>query len=206
MNHTIYTIGHSNHEADDFVRILESHSVKAVADLRTSPYSRMYPQFNRQPLQAVLKRAGIRYVFMGDVLGGRPDDLSCYENGKVRYDKVAQLPAFSEGLDRVLRGAAQYRIALMCSEKDPITCHRMLLVSRELAKRGAAVAHILHDGTLEPHAEAEMRMMDAAKVPREDLFEPLSALLARAYALQSQACAADAPDPGAPPPPQENAP
>jgi uncharacterized protein (DUF488 family) len=107
----------------------------------------------------------------------------------VQYDRIAELPAFTAGLERVIEGAEEYRIALMCSEKDPITCHRMLLVGRALSRRGVDVQHILADGRLESQSGAEYRMCDATGVPHEDLFESQTSLLDRAYDLQSQACA-----------------
>ena len=189
MSNGIFTIGHSNHEIEAFLRLLESQSIEVLADVRSSPYSRMVPQFNREPLRAVLQRAGVKYAFMGDSLGGKPNDPTCFKDGQVQYDRVARLPAFSWGLDRLMRGVESHRIALMCAEKDPIMCHRMLLVSRSLFERGIDVRHILADGGLESQREAEERMMDARGVPHEDFFEPHSSLLNRAYALQSRACA-----------------
>jgi uncharacterized protein (DUF488 family) len=126
---------------------------------------------------------------MGDSLGGRPNHPSCFEAGRVQYDRVALLPTFSEGLNRLINGAEKFRIALMCSEKDPITCHRMLLVARNLARRGVDIRHVLIDGSLETQQSAENRMMDVIGVPREHLFEQKSILLERAYALQSSNCA-----------------
>lgn len=189
MSNSIYTIGHSNHEVQNFLQLLQRHSVAAIADVRSSPFSRMFPHFNREPLRAFLRKADIQYVFMGDYLGGRPDDPSCFKSGQVQYDRVALLSSFSEGLDRLEQGAEDYRIALMCSEKDPITCHRMLLVSRHLFRRRVDVQHILPDGTLESQEEAEIRMMAATGVPQEDLFESRETLLEKAYTIQSQQCA-----------------
>lgn len=186
---SIYTIGHSTHEQDAFLRLLQMHSVAAVADVRSSPFSRMFPHFNRETLRAILRQADIQYVFMGDCLGGRPDDAGCYIGGQVDYERVALLPAFQQGLDRLVQGADEYRISLMCSEKDPITCHRMLLVSRHLAKRHVDVQHILSDGALESQADAECRMMRVNKIPETDFFESRETLLSRAYYLQNQACA-----------------
>jgi uncharacterized protein (DUF488 family) len=189
MSNSIYTIGHSNLQVADFLRLLDMHSIAAIADVRSSPFSRMFPHFNREPLRAVLKQAGIKYVFMGDSLGGRPEDPTCFKLRQVQYDRVARLPAFADELNRLIRGAEKYRITLMCSEKDPITCHRMLLVARQLSTFGIDVQHILADGKLESQEEAENRMMDATGVPREDLFDPRSSLIDRAYSRQSQAFA-----------------
>ncbi|HBA86157.1 MAG TPA: DUF488 domain-containing protein [Verrucomicrobia bacterium] len=189
LGNCIYTIGHSNHSFAEFVRLLEVQGIDVIADVRSAPFSRIFPHFNREPLRAALRQADIKYVFMGDALGGRPADPSCFEAGQVQFDRVVLRPFFLDGLNRVIHGAEAYRIALMCSEKDPISCHRMLMVSRQLSKRGVDVQHILADGTLEAQAEAERRMMAVTGVPQEDLFLSHEALLEKAYALQSGACA-----------------
>ena len=189
MSNVIYTIGHSNHEMEALIHLLNLHSIEALVDVRSSPYSRMYPHFNREALRAFLRQADMQYVFMGDCLGGRPDDPACFKDGQAQYDRVAQLPTFTKGLERLQQGAEEYRIALMCSEKDPITCHRMLLVSRQLSLRQVDIQHILADGEIESQKKAELRMMAASGVPQNDLFESFSELLNKAYRLQSQKCA-----------------
>jgi uncharacterized protein (DUF488 family) len=186
MSNSLYTIGHSNHSWIDFMRLLKTHSIHVIADVRSSPYSRRFPQFNREPLSVALKEAGIQYVFMGDSLGGRPADPGCYESGQVQYDRVAIRPAFQEGVNRICRGAEEYRIVLMCAEKDPITCHRFLLDSRHLSECGMDIQHILADGSLESQEAAENRMMDVTKLPHADLFESRETLLAKAYTVQAR--------------------
>ena len=119
---------------------------------------------------------------MGRALGGRPDDPSCYEDGRVRYDRLAQTPLFREGLERIVDGAGRQRIALMCAEKEPLDCHRTILVGRSLAECGVAVAHILADGALEPHDETMVRLLDSARLPREDLLQSREQLIAEALA------------------------
>ena len=130
--HTVFTVGHSTHALDDFLALLLRHGITAIADVRSSPYSRMNPQFNRETLHAALKGAGIAYVFLGAELGARSRDPDCYEDGKVQYDRLARTAAFQRGLARVQQGAAQYRLALMCAEKEPLDCHRTILVARHL--------------------------------------------------------------------------
>ena len=114
---TVLTIGHSTHALEAFVALLQEHYVNAVADVRSAPYSRFNPQFNREPLAEALGSEAIRYVFLGDALGGRSDDPACYEGGRIRYDRVAATQSFRSGLTRVVQGAARYRIALMCAEE-----------------------------------------------------------------------------------------
>ena len=178
----VLTIGHSNHSLETFVALLQQHGVSALADVRSAPYSRFNPQFNRRALEDSLKTIGMRYVFLGRALGGRPDDPSCYENGRVRYDLLARTPLFREGLERVVEGAGRERIALMCAEKEPLDCHRTILVGRSLAERGVAVAHILADGSLEPHDETMGRLLDSMGLPRGDLLQSREQLIEEALA------------------------
>ena len=124
----VLTVGHSNHAPEAFLALLTRHGVTALADVRSAPWSRFNPQFNRKALSASLADNDIAYVWLGRELGGRPDDPACYEDGTVRYDLLAQTPLYREGIGRVLRGAAEHRLALMCADD----CHRTLLVSRSL--------------------------------------------------------------------------
>ena len=178
----VLTIGHSNHPLETFLALLERYGVTALADVRSDPYSRFNPQFNRKSLEASLETVGIRYVFMGRALGGRPDDPSCYDDGRVRYDRLAETPLFREGLERIVDGAGRERIALMCAEKEPLDCHRTILVGRSLAERGIGVAHILADGALEPHDQTMRRLLDSAGLPREDLLQSREQLIEEALA------------------------
>ena len=146
----VLTIGHSNHVLDVFLALLRQHRVTAVADVRSAPYSRFNPQFNREPFAKALEAEGIRYVPLGNELGGRSDDPACYEGGRIRYDRVAATASFRSGLARVVQGAAKYRIALMCAEKEPLDCHRTLLVARALDAQGVDIAHIHADGAGAP--------------------------------------------------------
>ncbi len=116
---TILTVGHSNHDLELFVGLFDSHGVTALADVRSTPYSRYNPQFNREQLADSLKVSGIKYVYLGLELGGRSDDLSCYERGRVRYDRLARSSRFRIGLERIVCGAEDFRVALMCAEKEP---------------------------------------------------------------------------------------
>ena len=184
---TVLTIGHSTHALEAFTALLRRHRVSAVADVRSAPYSRFNPQYNRKPLTEALKVQGIRYVYLGRELGGRSDDPACYEDGRVRYDRVAATESFRNGLDRVMDGAAKYRVALMCAEKEPLHCHRTLLVARALDEQGVDVAHIHADGRLEAHGEAMDRLLDIHKLSREgDLSGTREELIDTAIAQQAQ--------------------
>ena len=164
---TVYTIGHSNLDAKAFVALLKRNDITAVADVRSSPFSRYHTQFNREHLNVFLKRYGIHYVFLSAELGARSDDPSCYVDGQVQYARLSQTPIFRAGLERVKNGADTHKIALMCAEKDPLECHRTLLVANELAAENVAIKHILSDGTTERHEDAMQRLV------REEDVEPL---------------------------------
>lgn len=155
----LLTIGHSKHPLEAFVALLRRYESAKVIDVRSTPYSRFNPQFNREPLVRNLTSRGIEYVFLGVELGGRSDDPSCYENGRIRYDRVAAIPSFQRGLDRVVQDAADRPVVLMCAEKEPLDCHRTLLVARALAARGLPVGHILADSGLETHTAAMERLL-----------------------------------------------
>ena len=183
---TVFTIGHSTHALEAFIALLRRHDVTAVADVRSAPYSRFNPQFNREPFADALGSEGIRYVYLGNSLGGRSDDPACCEDGRIRYDRVAETESFKSGLARVVHGAKGFRVALMCAEREPLDCHRTLLVSRALDERGVDVAHIHADGRLEPHDEAMNRLLDILRLPRDDLYRTREELIAAAIARQSE--------------------
>ena len=165
----IFTIGHSNHSLEELLRLLTMHDITAVGDVRSMPYSRFTPHFNRDTLRASLKKHGIAYVHLGDQLGGRSDDMDCYEDGRIRYDRMARKSTFKAGIERLLSAAANWRIALLCAEKDPLHCHRTLLVANALAVQGQPVSHILADGRLEMHEDTMDRLLQTTNM-QPDLF------------------------------------
>jgi uncharacterized protein (DUF488 family) len=184
-NLTVFTIGHSNHPLDTFVALLSKHGVTAVADVRSAPYSRFAPQFNKANISATLKAGNIEYVFLGKELGARSEDPACYEDGRVCFERLAQTALFLSGIERVLRGAEDFTVALMCAEKDPIDCHRAILVARKLTELDVAVSHILADGTLESHLDFESRLLAAFRLPGGDMFRSRSDCVTEAYLLQA---------------------
>jgi uncharacterized protein (DUF488 family) len=158
----LFTVGHSNQSLPQLIALLQSQGVNAVADVRSMPFSRRLPQFNRPELEAELPRHGLTYVFLGDELGARRDEPEAYDGLQAAYERVAQLPAFQRGLERVITGVTKgLTLALLCAERDPLTCHRAVLVSRHLCNRGLDVQHIHGDGSLESHAALELRMQQA---------------------------------------------
>ncbi len=190
MNTAILTVGHSNHPLEFFLYLLKKHSVGAVADVRSVPYSRFVPHFDRKPLASSLREVEIDYVYLGRELGGRSDDPSCYEEGHIQYDRIAKTDRFKRGLGRVINDAAAKHIALMCSEKDPLDCHRTLLVARALDEQGITVAHIRSTAELESHADAMDRLLAKFPTIKPNLFDPTPRpredLVAAAIALQSE--------------------
>ncbi len=186
MNETVFTIGHSTHPIDVFIGLLKMHGVTALGDVRSRPHSRMNPQFNREPLKDALQAANIKYVFLGKELGARSEDKNCYRDGQVQYDLLAQTTLFKEGIKRVEQGAKDFRIALMCAEKEPLECHRTILVARRLFENGFAVKHILYDGRVEDHASTIERLICLRRVPSTDMFREHDAVISDAYALQAK--------------------
>ena len=182
----IHTIGHSNHPIERFLALLQPQGITAVADVRSTPYSRFNPQFRREKLQAALAGVGIQYVFLGAELGARSQDPACYDSeGRVSYARLAGTDLFRKGIERLKTGMAEHRISLMCAEREPLECHRTILVARELVREGVAVTHILADGLLEPHEHAMQRLATGLKLTAGDLFCNPADLIERAYDLQA---------------------
>lgn len=197
--HKLWTVGHTTHSFDVFLSLLRQHGVTAVADVRSQPYSRRSEQFNREPLAARLEDAGIRYVFLGDELGARRAETECYEGGCADYRRIAALPKFRVGLERLRQGATRYRIAVMCAEKEPLDCHRTILICRHLRDE-FQIMHILSDGTAEDHAQTEMRLVRAMDVA-PTLFDPDATdeqLIQQAYDKRAEHIAYRASEEGVP--------
>jgi uncharacterized protein (DUF488 family) len=174
----IKTIGHSNHPIERFVSLLKAGGVERLVDVRSMPYSRRFPQFARERLAKSLEDAGIDYVWEGEPLGGKP-------KAGGGYDQLAARPEFTDAVGRLIEESAGNSLCLMCAEKEPLDCHRTVLVSRRLAERGVAIEHLLADGTTKPHAEIEEALLK--KGGGADLFEDRAARLARAYHARERA-------------------
>lgn len=182
----LFTIGHSTHSLERFLELLAVYGITAVADVRSSPYSRYNPQFNRETLQKELKRKGLQYVFLGRELGPRSDDPACYIEGKVQYNLLAGTDLFRKGLERLKKGMESFRIALMCAEKDPVTCHRAILICRHLRGNGLKISHILEDGSLEDNEDSIKRLMKLLKIQDTHLFKAREEIIQDAYDMQSE--------------------
>lgn len=180
------TVGHSTHDGDTFVGLLREHGITAVADVRSTPFSRFTPHFNQLNLERGLLRQGIKYVFLGKELGARSTDVGCYIDGKVQYVMLAATKEFASGIERLSRGSNSEQIAIMCSEGEPLDCHRTILVSRVLVEGGATVDHIHSNGSLESHADAMMRLMRKFDLAQEDLFRTHDERLGEALRRQEE--------------------
>jgi uncharacterized protein (DUF488 family) len=186
----IFTVGHSNHSEAVFLDLLRSQQIEAIADVRSAPYSRYNPQFDRETLKASLKDAGIQYAWLGKELGARSDDPACYLYGKVQYERLAATELFQSGLARVMDGARSLRVALLCAEKEPLECHRFVLVARRLAAAGVEVRHLHADGSVESHGDALERLLKLYRMG-PDLFRSTEQLHEDAYRMQEGRIAYD---------------
>lgn len=186
MASTLFTIGYSGRTIDDLIALLDQHKITALCDVRSMPYSSRNPQFNREPLKMVLKSHNIEYVFLGEELGARPKDSSCYVDGKAVYQKIAATTLFKNGMERIKRGMQKnYVLALMCAEKDPMICHRSILMCRSLRGQGIDIRHIIDQETTESQADLEKRLIAQLKL-HPDMFKDTdsNALIERAYDVQ----------------------
>jgi len=162
----IFTIGHSTHKIEDFIGLLKKNGIDTIADVRSSPYSKYSPQFNRENLKLELEKNTIKYVFMGDELGARRTEPETIEpDGKINFEKVRKIDSFKKGISRLKTGVEKgYKIAIMCTEKDPFECHRFSLVCYSLQKDGLQVGHILEDGSVMDNTELEKRFLSETQV------------------------------------------
>lgn len=144
---TIYSIGHGNKKIEDFIAELKSFKIQFLLDIRSKPYSKWNPQFNQAALDLELKKNGITYVFVGDTLGGLPEDRSCYDfDGKVVYELIKEKDFFKQGLKRLTTANEKgINLAIMCSESKPEECHRSKLIGQELLNKEISLKHIVSD-------------------------------------------------------------
>ena len=187
-NNILYTVGHSNHTIEFFIDLLQRHKINIIVDVRSVPYSRYCTQFNKKNLSVVLEAANIHYIFFGKELGARPEDPACYEGGCVNFKCILKRKEFINGLKRLLECVGKYHVAMMCSEKEPLDCHRTILLCRTLRQYNIGIKHILEDGRVEDHNDTERRLVKILKI-KPTLFEAEkteSDLIEQAYDQQSQ--------------------
>jgi len=144
------TLGHSNHSIDAWLALVRQHGIEVVVDTRSSPFSKYVPQFDRELVQRALEGTGVRYLFLGAELGGRPANPAYYDaTGRVVYSLLRKDATFQSAIARLETGMERFRVALLCGEEDPAHCHRRLLVGRVLVERGHEMTHVRGDGSLE---------------------------------------------------------
>lgn len=182
----ILTIGHSRHSWERFTALLGGAHVETVADIRSAPRSRFAPHFNKSELTASLAARNIVYSFFGKELGGRPLDPLLYSEGIADYEKMAASSEFRLGLVRLMESASGRNLAMMCSEANPLACHRFLLVGRALAAAGADVRHILASGAVMAQAEAEDRLLELENLAGGLPFHSREERLRQAYRQRSR--------------------
>jgi uncharacterized protein (DUF488 family) len=171
----LYTVGHSIYEIEDFIKLLQNNNINTIVDVRSTPYSKFAPQYNKELLKQYLKQNAICYIYMGDTLGARYEDKNLlFNDGKVSFKKVQETKNFQDGIVRLERGIEKgYNISLMCSEKEAFDCHRFGLISEFLSKISINVNHIYPDKII-PHKELEQKLLKKyeKKIPSVDLFNP----------------------------------
>jgi uncharacterized protein (DUF488 family) len=185
----LFSIGHSNLAAERFAVMLRAAGADAIADVRSMPVSRFCPWFSAKNLAPLLAKESMAYLWFGDALGGRPRDPSLYTDGIADYEAMARQASFQAGLDRLLTDVARHRVCLMCSERDPLDCHRCLLVGRALAARGLTIGHILQDGAIEPHAATERRLLELERTDNDLFATGQRERIAAAYCRRARAVA-----------------
>jgi len=156
---SLFSIGYSGLDTGKFVKILLANDVNVVCDVRSTPYSTYKPDFSRGPFKSFLNVSEIKYAFMGEQLGARPKDRSCYVAGQATYERIASMESFKDGLNRLRKGVEKLNLALVCSERDPIECHRAVLVCRHLPDLRSIISHIHTDGTVETQEQFDERLV-----------------------------------------------
>ncbi|NUR19243.1 MAG: DUF488 domain-containing protein [Gemmatimonadaceae bacterium] len=180
----LYTIGHSLHSSEHFLALAREHAIDMILDVRSSPYSSRAPQFARSSMAAWLADAGIDYLFAGKTLGGRPVDLTLYDEQRASYIRMAQWQPFIASLRKAVRMARGRRVAFACAEGDPLECHRFLLIGRYLHSHGLEVRHILPSSAIEVHSAGERRLVQILGLGQSELFHHSNDAVAAAYLLQ----------------------
>jgi uncharacterized protein (DUF488 family) len=186
MNNEIYSIGYASYSISDFLKVLADYGIDVVADVRSQPYSRFKPEFNRENLKNVLQTNNIGYAFLGDQCGARIDAPECYVDGKIDFDRVRQNKEFQKGLRRLRKAMENYRIAIMCAERDPINCHRAILICRNLRSEQVVIKHIVENGLVENNLDTEKRLIRIHRLDQALLYPSDAERIEEAYNLQGE--------------------
>jgi len=181
----LFTIGYAEHTQKSFFDVLKTNQVAALVDVRARPYSSFKPEFSQEPLKYFLQKNDIPYVPMGDQLGVSIANLEGWSPTRTMFQVIAESENFKKGLERIKNGLQKHRIALMCAEKDPLCCHRFLLICRHLPA-GIRIGHILEAGRIEKQVETIERLLKMSELDQPDLFRSREELLHLAYAAQEE--------------------
>ena len=187
QSNIIYTIGHSNHKIEDFLSLLKMHSINCIVDVRSTPYSHYNTQFNREFLTIELRNENIEYIYLGDQLGARPSGDDRCRGSCINFEYLANREQFQAGLGHLADILSKYKIALMCAEKDPIECHRFILICRNLKNSDIHIKHILANGSIEDNIDTELRLVRMLKIEPTlfDAKKKQSELIDQAYEQQA---------------------
>lgn len=192
--HGLFTIGHSNLDPAAFLESLQKYEISILADVRSRPRSFRFPQFNQDALSESLSSSAVKYLFLGEELGGRPEDPKAYRaDGLVDYRARRKSRGFQMGLEHILSALQEHCVAIMCAEEEPLACHRFLMICPELVVAGFQPQHIRRGATIETQVEAEDRLLalnNFGDVTTSSLFSGgRDAALEDAYMLQAERCA-----------------
>jgi uncharacterized protein (DUF488 family) len=159
MQSKIYTVGHSSQTQEEFLSLISAFDIDCIVDVRSVPASKYTPQFNLEQIKWFLKARGVQYLHFGDEFGARRTDC-INDDGQVDFELAVKTPAFLRGVERLRKGLEKgFTISLMCSEAEPLECHRFSLVSRYFYDNGFEVNHILKGGEIAAHKELETKMI-----------------------------------------------
>lgn len=170
MISAIYTTGYAGHSAPSLVQLLQTTGITVLADVRSNPFSGRQPEMDKPALMQALRCAGMRYVFMGEQLGGRPRNPKLYRAGRIDPQALLAHEGYRAGVARLIAGAASHSICLLCAERDPISCHRGLYIAESLQEAGMQVLHLIPGKPAEDHQATRTRMAELAHMEHADLF------------------------------------
>lgn len=184
----LYTIGYAGFSVDDFINTLKEKSIGALVDVRSSPYSSRFEQFNITNVKDVLNNNNIYYLFLGDELGARPKDRSLYSNNSADFDKISKSSLFIDGCQRIRDGLSKFPVCIMCAEKDPVTCHRTILVANKFRSLypDVTIQHIHSSTKIEPQEKIDRRIMAMYDLEQEHFFKSFDERLIEAYSLRAK--------------------
>jgi uncharacterized protein (DUF488 family) len=191
LRRAVYTVGHSNHTIDAFLRMLDRYEITAIADVRSAPFSRANPQFDRGSLERNLEARKIVYAALGKQLGARSENVQHYIDDKISYDLLGRSISFRHGIERVVKGCEKFRIALMCAEGEPVECHRAILIARHLENMEIEVRHILRSGECEDHENSMRRLANLLGLSKNLVITTEAELFSECYRIQGQRIAYD---------------